>query len=137
MMKRRTTQIAGGILILISLFVSSVSACACPHHQKPVPDEKPSCHGHSAEPEQKEQAPEVVGGGKISPSQCCCVQPAPKAITKAEKIKSENDVATTPLPVVEAALHSKTAGESPILERPTFLKDSVCNLTPGRAPPRL
>ena len=135
-MKRRTTQIAGGILFLLSLFVSSVSACACSHHESPEPAEQADCHSHSSAAEPKEKPSEDLIKPAISPGACCCIQSAPEAITKSEKIKSETNIAATSLPAVESVFHSRSIGESAILERPSFLTDSFHNLTPGRAPPR-
>ena len=42
-------QFAVSLLAILSLFASSVSACACSHHQEKPEVSPASCHGHPAE----------------------------------------------------------------------------------------
>jgi hypothetical protein len=137
MMTRRTIQIAIGMLFMLSLLASSVSACTCQRHLDLAPTEEPSCHSHAGGAQPREQFVDDLAGTQITPGECCCVEPAPKAITKSDKINSESEAAAAVLHVINPAYLSRTVATSPIFEDPFFLLTPFYNLTPGRAPPRL
>jgi hypothetical protein len=127
--------------LLVSLFVSSVSACTCSHHPEKVETEVSSCHQHS-ENGQTEQHHDADSNEKaqslVSQDECCCIEPAPKVVAKVENIKIEKQklAAFSPLPV-ETAFVPQTISVKSEFSRKFYSTDSFYNLTPGRAPPAL
>jgi len=141
-MKHWTTKAATGALFILSLLVSSVSACSCPHHEDAAsPDATLGhLHSHSHEAESKREPSKGSRGAvsMVSPEDCCCMQPATKAAAKSEVIKSDGKVLkSSPLPSVERMFVSMAEVVQIGLETPSLLVESHRNLTPGRAPPRL
>ena len=140
----RLKQFGLALSLLVSLFVSSISACTCSHHPEKVETNASSCHEHSeaAETEQtkhhssdsKESAQSVVPA-----DECCCIEPAPKVYAKSETVKIEKQsaaISQTLLPEIALApklILIKTVN----FETPFYLTDSFYNLSPGRDPPVL
>jgi hypothetical protein len=139
-MKHRNVQIAIGIIFILSLFVSSVSACSCPHHEQAAKPETASCHPHShgANSTQGSSRASENASSSLLLGDCCCIQPAPKAATKSATIKAEGKVVkSSPLPVADPVFVLTAQVVQPAFESLSSLTDSYYNLTPGRAPPRL
>jgi hypothetical protein len=143
MKNQRLKQCAVSLLVVLSLFVSSVSACTCPHetqtselsHCQPA-----SQHSHDAQAEShhNETKPESVLVLAL-PSQCCGIQSAPRvsAVTKNIEIEKQA-LATSPVPVIEfVSISLIDTNKTADFVTPFYLSDSFHNLTPGRAPPRL
>jgi len=135
-------QFTVSFLVVLSLFVSSVSACTCSHHQEKVEVDVSACHQHS--PEAKaEQHPGTNVSEEIqtviSETECCCVQPAPKVVAKSESVKIGKQILVSAgenksvSELVLERVHSPSNFHSSQLP----ITDSFYNLTPGRAPPRL
>lgn len=126
---------------LLSLFVSSVSACACSHHQAKPETESPSCHAHPAKSESGRNhdadAPETIRNS-LSEAGCVCFQIAPKAFAKSETTKFKKYAAAVyHLTAPEIVFVSRGAAVKLDFTKPFYLSDSFYNLSPGRAPPRL
>src|SRR5688500_9630439 len=86
----RIRQISIGILAVLSLFVSSVSACACSHHEQSSQPEQKSCHGADAAPDKHLVSPVVepaIDSGPSFEETCFCIQPAIKLSVKGEGFK--------------------------------------------------
>jgi len=135
-----------GIVFILSLLVSSVSACSCSHHEPATPPETASCHGHSHEAESGHGCLKAHGsskwlgndGSSILPGDCDCLQPAPKAVTKSEAIKLESKVLkSSPLLPADPVFIITVDVVRPAFESLAALTDPHHNLTRGRAPPRL
>ncbi|HEX8251158.1 MAG TPA: hypothetical protein VF599_23490 [Pyrinomonadaceae bacterium] len=130
--------------LMLSLVASSLGACVCSHHQEKAKTEAPSCHSQAAEDaaddaeqtNETDSPAETVTGGDA----CCCVQPAPKVVTKSETVKPEKQTAALPTAATAPATIVFAAQVIPAqnyLPKPLYLTDSFYNLSPGRAPPRL
>ena len=142
MQNRRLQQFAISFLIVLSLFVSSVSACACAHHQEEKAETKiSSCH----QPETRETKTENHHQSDstetvqtvISEGDCNCVQPAPKVVSKNENFKFEKQtVALLPkLPVEIKVVPHIVSADVIDFEPPFYLSDSFYNISPSRGPP--
>jgi hypothetical protein len=134
----RLRQVAASVFVVLSLCVSSVSACACAHHSHPekAEAETPSCHSQ-AHTEEAAGQPAVKDSADAS---CECILQSPsKVFVKSEKLKLEKQ-----------AVLAKEAGPSIVFETAAalsaspnlyslrfFTQGDFHNLTPGRAPPRL
>jgi hypothetical protein len=131
---KKSKQIAVGFLIILSLFVSSVSACVCSHHAEKAATETASCHEHS---EKKQEANSSENGKNFdSNDECSCVQPAPGIFSKSETIKIEKQTSALPFSKIEIKTASMVVFEKNIyFEKPFYLSDSFYNLKSPRAPP--
>jgi hypothetical protein len=139
-MNGRLKQFAASFVVVLSLFVSSVSACACSHHQQ-VETVSSSCHGHShstkAETHQHTTSLETAQA-LVSETECYCIQPAPRVFAKSENVKIEKQVSNlAQISPVEIVFVPQTTSVKSEFITPFYLTDSFYNLTPGRAPPRL
>ena len=94
MNSERLKQFTVSLLVVLSLFVSSVSACTCSHHQEKVEVDVSSCHQHSpeAKAEQHHDTQSKKIQSIISETECCCIQPAPKVVAKSESLKIDNQI---------------------------------------------
>ena len=129
------------ILAGLSLFASSVSACACSHHQEKSETEISSCHEHSTETKaaknHAEEFSETIQT-VVSESECVCFQIAPKIVAKSENIKVEKQVAAIPaIKPIEIIFVRQNISAQIDFAKPPYLSDSFYNLSPGRAPPFL
>ena len=151
MKNQRVKQTALSILIVLSLFVSSVSACACAHQSQPrelshcqsaqTEQHHASEHSHNA-PEishHEDDLPELEISVSLSEDACCCVSSAPSVSAKIENIKIEKQksVAVTVAQIELSAASLIAAVKTVDFAAPFYLSDSFHNLTPGRAPPLL
>jgi hypothetical protein len=137
----RLKQFGLALCLTLSLFVSSISACTCSHHPEKVEVEAPSCHQHSetAKTEQHHDSDSNENAQSLAPQdECCCLEPTPKVVAKAENIKIEKQkLATVSLAPIEIAVVSQIVSVKSEFTRKFYLTDSFYNLTPGRAPPSL
>ena len=141
-MKHRTVKIATGTLFILSLLVSSVSACSCPHHEDAAAPEATLRHLHSHSHEAESRHDSSKGSPRaistVSPEDCCCMQLAPKAVTKPEVTKSEGKALNSSLLRLADPLFALVSVVGRIgFRASSFVAHSNHNLTPGRAPPRL
>jgi hypothetical protein len=126
--------------VMLSLFASSVSACACAHHQEKTQTNSPSCHENSVqtktENHHETDSSETIKT-TVSETECCCMSPAPRVTTKTESIKFEKQIAAIPF---AALIENKTVSQIFSVKidftKPFYLSDSFYNISPGRAPPR-
>ena len=150
----RLKQYAASLLIVLSLFVSSIAACCCAHHQEKTKIETASCHSEThetkAEKHQAADSDEIKGKtksetnsetnqtGELNVPCKCSVKSAPKVFVKNENVKIEKQSLTTAgLKLPEAEFSSSIIAFESVFVAPFYLSDSFYNLTPGRAPPRL
>ena len=137
----RLKQFGLALCLTLSLFVSSISACTCSHHPEKVEIETPSCHQHSetVKTEQHHDSDSNKNAQSLVPQdECCCLEPTPKVVAKAENIKIEKQkLATVSLAPVEIAFVPQIVSVKSEFTRKFYLTDSFYNLTPGRAPPSL
>ena len=129
-------QFVLSLLVVLSLFVSSVAACACSHHLEKSAAEPPSCHEHSATAatEKKSETAQTT----VSTTDCVCFQTAPKIIVKTENLKVDKHIAAiSAVKPNEIAFIGQTISARIDFSKPLFLSDSFYNLSPGRAPPVL
>ena len=131
---KKTKQIAIGLFVILSLFVSSVAACVCSHHTEKVETESVSCHQQAeAEPE---TAPAAKSAEYGSSDECSCMLPAPRAFSKSETLKIEKQSAALPFSRTEIKpVAAVLPAESHYFEKPFYLSDSFYNLKSPRAPP--
>jgi hypothetical protein len=135
---QKLKQVTAGIFVVLSLFVSSIAACACAHHSHPekVEVEAPSCH-EQAHTEKTDSQPAVTDSADTSCE--CLVKSPPKIFFKNENLKIEKQALSlaTEDPIVD--LVPVGAASAPIAYYRTisFVSRDFHNLTPGRAPPRL
>ena len=142
---RKFEKIAASILIVFSLFVSSVAACCCDHHEEKAEIETASCHAQTAEAKTETKAAnhhEITDSNDAAQfiainAKCeCSAFSAPKVYAKNENVKVEKQALTSEtikLPEAEFAA-SIIAFESDFAA-PFYLSDSFYNISPGRAPP--
>lgn len=135
---QRLRQVAAGILVVLSLCVSSIAACACAHHSHPekIEVEVPACH-QQAHTEETGTQPAVTDSADAS---CECFLPSPqKVFVKSEKLKIEKQaIAVVNADAVIDLVHTVGAPASVDFYSTIFsISRDFQNLTPGRAPPRL
>lgn len=143
MKNQRLKQLAASLSVVLSLFVSSVSACTCSHesqtsevsHCEPPPQHS---HGAQAETHHDENLPEFTSA-LSSPSQCCGIQTTPRVSAVTKNIEIEKEALTaSPATAIEFVRVSQSVSIKTVgFAAPFYLSDSFHNLTPGRAPPRL
>jgi hypothetical protein len=125
---------------VLSLFVSSVSACACAHHQQKV-ETAPSCHvqshsGHS-ETAQTTDAKTSIDEG------CSCFVnvPSPYILAKSgkKKVAEQGPVAELPvsLAFTEPDFSAVEISAQPAVADPNLYLSLLRVSKPARAPPRL
>jgi hypothetical protein len=154
MKNQRLKQFAACLLVVLSLFVSSVSACTCSSHksqtnelshcqpQQPVKTEEHQAHQHTPDLEEASHhdgdLPENILAS-FSDDECCCVQSTPRVSAKTENIKIEKQkVAVSSFTPIKLISELPTVPTKTVdFIAPYYLSDSFHNLTPGRAPPRL
>ena len=134
----RLKQLALSLSIVLSLFVSSMAACACSHHQSKAETHTPSCHQSSQENQQ------TVAGDETKPSvqigiacNCFIKTAAPFAASKFENFKTQKTQAVLiALPKAEKLdLISQSASAK--FHRTYYFYNSnyLRKNTPPRAPP--
>ncbi len=150
MKSTRLRQLSLAFCLLVSLFVSSVSACACSHHPENVETvkaESSSCHQHSEKETERdvvkaEQQQDIISdenAQSIVPiDECCCIQAFPRIVAKSETIKIEKQaLSILPFSTIEPHFVLQIVTVESDFITPFYLTDSFYNLTPGRAPPIL
>ena len=136
-------QVLVGILASLSLFVSTISACSCSHHQvKQKTETAASCHEHSTETGRNRvvDSTDESNEKSITGDYCVCLQTVSKVFAKSERVKIEKQTAAAVLTfkqVFESAGVRQSAAEKIDFIKPFYLSDSFYNLSPGRAPPVL
>ena len=153
MIKAKLKQKGLAIYLVVSLFVSAVSAGTCLHHPQLIETiaETFSHHQHSEEAHEHnsnehhensdhhESADSSETARSVVPSdECCCIEPARKIVAKIENLKIEKQsLALLPASqVVVAFVPQKFTIKSEFIA-PFYLTDSFYNISPGRAPPIL
>lgn len=146
MKETKLKRYAASLLVVLSLFVSSIAACCCSHHQEKTETKTASCHAEAHETKAEKPQTSDSGETKSEKNQtrelnipCACfVQPAPKVFVKNENVEIEKQsVTTAALKLPEAEFASSTVSFESVFAAPFYLSDSFYNLSPGRAPPRL
>lgn len=143
MNNQRLKQFALSLSVVLSLLISSLSICACAHHQENKLTES-SCHEHSemlmamdtpADANQADTIQNVISGS----ADCNCVKPAPKAFSKSEFLQIEKQTAAVALVIsFQAELITQILTDNPAnFVQPFQLSDSSYNIRSPRAPPRL
>jgi hypothetical protein len=139
MKNRRLRQFSGSFLIVLSLFISSVSACVCSHHHtEKVEINTSSCHEHFDHKQNQDATSSETVQTFDSDTECCCIQSAPRVFSKSETIKIEKQTAVLLFSKIEIkAVSPVVSVENIYFERPFYLSDSFYNIKSPRAPPRL
>lgn len=137
MKSEKLKQFSASILVVLSLFVSSISACCCSHHQEKVETEVPSCHAKTHETEEKKDSANVDDKDSINISCECFMESAPKVFAKSENVKIEKQTAKLTRLIhfeIEQVLHI-VSGVKIEFSTPSYLSDLISNPKSPRAPP--
>lgn len=127
-------------LAVLSLFVSSVSACTCAHHQQKV-ETTPACHvqSHSGHGESAQ-----ITDAKTSIDEgCTCFvnEPSPYILAKSGKKKVAHQGSMIAIPAqatfIEPVFNTVEVSLPPTVADPDFYLSSLTVSKPSRAPPRL
>ena len=138
-MNVRFKQIFLVLLLITSVAVAHVSACACSHHVEQQAIEQADCHSQHEMP----KATETVADANICDKDCVCSvqQPSPYAASKAasKEFRASDEIATPSqfLANIEFVARSVSADPSPIFISTTIHSATLTSLLPARAPPRL
>lgn len=139
MKSEKIKQFSVSILIVLSLFVSSISACCCSHHEKKAEIETPSCHGKTHEAEKQNDAVETNDADFFNVPCECSSEFAPKVFAKSENVKIEKQTAKLADSInIESkeVLQEKSVAKIEF-SKPFYLSDSFYNLKSPRAPPTI
>jgi len=143
MKSQRLKQFSFSLLAVLSLFVSSISACCCAHHKEKTETKIPSCHQQTnetkAENHQDNTSSEVNQTDVLNTACECFRQSAPKVNAKSENVKIEKQAAAQ-TPYISFQIGSITRIISVKLTdyvKPFYLSDSFYNIKSPRAPPHL
>ncbi len=137
MKSEKIKQFSVSILIVLSLFVSSISACCCSHHTEKAETETPSCHGKMHEAEQSNQAVQANDADSFKIPCECSLESAPKGFAKSENLKIEKQTAKSVDSInfeIKEVLQEISASKIEF-SKPFYLSDSFYNLKSPRAPP--
>lgn len=143
MKNKMIKQFSISILTVLSLFVSSVAACACTHHQFKTETDAPSCHQAAHESENKNSSGknEVQTLDQIAfDTSCVCFVPSTaKAFGKSETIKIQKQAAffASEIEIVYGFVLARAPSATRFEFSKTSLSDSSYNIKSPRAPPRL
>jgi hypothetical protein len=144
MKKAKLKQYGLTIYLIVSLFVSAVSAGGCWRHPKPVERAaETSCHQHSAGLNEISVDQEGGDSSEIARSvatndKCCCIEPTAKITAKIENLKIEKQtLADVPASLVDATFEEQKITVKTELIALFYLTNSFYNLALGRAPPVL
>jgi len=128
------------VLAMLAMFVSSVSACVCAHHQQKV-EAAPSCHvqSHSG---RDQTAPTTDAKTSIDEGCTCFVfQPSPYALARSGKKNSANQAPVSDIPagkvLIKTGLRLVEMREPLVESDPDRYLSLVTISKPARAPPRL
>ena len=141
--RRKIERFAASILIVFSLFVSTIAACCCDHYEEKAAVEVPSCHAQTAETKtenhhERKDSNETAQFNSIDANCECLAFSAPKVYAKNENVKAEKQALTSEtVKLPEAEFAASIAAFESVFAAPFYLSDSFYNISPGRAPPRL
>lgn len=141
MKSRRLKQIFLSLCVVLSLFASSVAACACSHHLLEAEVHAVSCHQMSeAEDSQAEQSKDVSQFETVA-ERCNCFAKTsqPSVVNKAKNLKLQNHSLILPsLPKVERyeAIVEIVSVKASLTTR-FYNSNYLDKLKPARAPPVL
>jgi hypothetical protein len=137
--KKQLNCVLVSALAVLSLFVSSISACACAHHQQTV-ESAPSCHvqSHSGH----DGTAQTTDAKTSIDEDCTCFvfQPSPYVLTKSGKKSSADQASVSDIPADKVLIKMGWLVETPefIVESNPDLYLSLLTISkPSRAPPRL
>lgn len=134
-------QFAVGFLAVLSLFVSTIAACGCSHHQVKSEADAPSCHQISHETknrnsqEKDSSLPKQETAFDVS---CVCFMPsAPKVFGKNETVKIQKQAAllTAEIEIVYGFVLARVPSATRFAFSEISLSDSSYNIKSPRAPP--
>jgi len=134
----RAKQVLVTVTAIFSLFVSAVSACACPHHES-VKVETESCHSSS---HQAPAAEQPTDSNYIETDCSCLVRtPVPAIVAKKDDKRAavEQQVADIVESPIEIAIEFEiaTAADAPFEPPHSNYQHALLSSLPSRAPPRL
>lgn len=128
------------LLACVSLLASSISACACSHHQVHSNLKESSCHAHSemAEMPQADEHTDSSSADQV----CICVskEPAAAAIKSGNQPAGEKASALLAAVVVPLLADTLVLGSETVAAafvRSVYPSRIALGLLPSRAPPRL
>jgi hypothetical protein len=134
----RKSKIAVGIIFILSLLSSAVSACACSHHSSGKTETKASCHTHASEHTEHRgpsRAAEKILSS-VTDEDCYCAAAAPKIRAKADKKQFDVMAAAADPSQINAQFlwtPSLIVSNFPISSITLY---TLRNSIKGRAPPR-
>lgn len=137
--KAKILQSVAGLLVMLSLFASSIVACACTHHGETVVKKTTAaCHSdysvHGGEHQISESYTDI--SALACEAICICAPAQQQVSAKSEITKIEKQAAAISVVLKEAEFVSEqTVATNHFFERAEYLTDSFYNLKPGRAPP--
>lgn len=137
----RKSHILGSLAVLVTLLISSVSACACDHHGTRVARAKPSCHS-AASHEDPVKVEVTTDNTRIEKSCNCNIHISPASVlTRSEKkgvvLQQDAAAADVILPSRETS-NTVSSPESCFLDNDLDLYETLAHSrAPSRAPPRL
>ncbi|MCD9189340.1 MAG: hypothetical protein LUM44_23185 [Pyrinomonadaceae bacterium] len=137
MKSEKIKQFSVSILVVLSLFVSSISACYCAHHAEKAELETPSCHGKTHEAEKQDDAAQTNDADSFNVSCECSTEAAPKVFAKSENVKIEKQTAKLADSInfeIKEVLQKNSVAKIEF-SKPLYLSDSFYNLKSPRAPP--
>lgn len=142
MRRIKITRFGAVFYLIISLLVSTISACACSHHTGKVETDGSSAgHQHSetvATESHHNPAANQSARYVDSQDECCCVAPPSKISVKSENVKVEKHRLTiATVSPIEIVFVPQIVSVKSEFTAPSYLTNSFYNLTPGRAPPAL
>lgn len=138
---KQIRSILFSVLAVLSLFVSTVSACACAHHRADVKPAEDSCHvqSHSSREGSVQTAESETGIDEV----CTCFvnQPSPYVLAKSDKKKSADQTPVFDIPVDRVLVETDLSISQTSATHFGFNSNLYFSLlsisTPSRAPPRL
>lgn len=140
MASKQAKLFSASILAILAMFVSSVSACACAHHQQTV-ESAPSCHveshsGHDGTAQTTDSKTSIDEG-----CTCFVFQPSPYVLAKSGKKNSTNQASVSDIPADKVLVKTElrlVETREPLVESNPDLYLSLLTISkPARAPPRL
>lgn len=125
---------------MLAMFVSSVSACACTHHQQNA-ENAPSCHiqshsGHDGTAQTTDSKTSIDEG-----CTCFVFQPSPYVLAKLGKKNPADQASVSDIPADNVLIKTDlrlVETREPLVESEPDLYLSLLTISkPSRAPPRL
>lgn len=137
MKSEKLKQISAAILVVLSLFVSSVAACCCSHHQEKTAIETPSCHAEKHPTENRQESANADSADFYNIPCECFAESAPKVFAKSENIKVEKQSAKLALSIYfeNREVLPNVSGVKVDFSTPFHITRFFDNLKSPRAPP--